>query len=92
MRKPPGALVRDLSTASPSVHAHDRWAEASGQPPQRPSTTGSQRTERMSFRVSGGRRRGVIQIAGGAAPADEEEEGMFEDEEGSPSRAVSMRF
>ncbi|MGH8567641.1 MAG: hypothetical protein ACREXU_06385, partial [Gammaproteobacteria bacterium] len=35
---------------------------------------GSQRTERMSFRVSGGRRRGVIQIAGGAALADEDAE------------------
>ncbi|MGQ0595263.1 MAG: SpoIVB peptidase S55 domain-containing protein [Gammaproteobacteria bacterium] len=33
---------------------------------------GSQRTERMSFRVSGGRRSGVIQIAGGAALADED--------------------
>ena len=34
---------------------------------------GSLRTERMSFRVPGGRRRGVIQIAGGAALAAEEE-------------------
>lgn len=41
---------------------------------------GSQRIERMSFRVPGGRRRGMIQIAGGAALAGEE--AGVEDEEG----------
>ena len=35
---------------------------------------GSLRTERMSFRVPGGRRRGVIQIAGGATLAAEQAE------------------
>jgi hypothetical protein len=44
---------------------------------------GSQRTERMSFRVPGGRRRGVIQIDGGAALAAEAEaEVVSTDEEG----------
>ncbi|MGH8586489.1 MAG: SpoIVB peptidase S55 domain-containing protein [Gammaproteobacteria bacterium] len=43
---------------------------------------GSQRTERMSFRVPGGRRRGVIQIAGGATLAAEEAGVVGEDGEG----------
>jgi SpoIVB peptidase S55 len=43
---------------------------------------GSQKTERMSFRVPGGRQRGVIQIAGGAALAAEAEAELVSDEEG----------
>ncbi len=39
---------------------------------------GSQRTESMSFRVTGQRRRGVIQIAGGATLVDEDEGGEAE--------------
>jgi hypothetical protein len=43
---------------------------------------GSLRTERMSFRVPGGRRRGVIQITGGAALAAEEAGVVGEEGEG----------
>jgi len=43
---------------------------------------GSLRTERMSFRVPGGRRRGVIQIAGGATLAAEQAGVVGTDEEG----------
>ena len=42
---------------------------------------GSHRTERMSFRVPGGRRRGVIQIAGGATLAAEQAGVVGTDEE-----------
>ena len=43
---------------------------------------GSLRTERMSFRVPGGRRRGVIRIAGGATLAAEQAGVVGTDEEG----------
>ena len=53
---------------------------------------GSLRTERMSFRVPGGRRRGVIQIAGGAALAAEEAGERRRGGGAAPRRTVSMRF
>jgi hypothetical protein len=43
---------------------------------------GSQKAERKSFRVPGGRQRGVIQIAGGVALAAEAEAELVSDEEG----------
>ena len=44
---------------------------------------GSQRIERMRFRIPGGRPRGVIRIAGGATLASEEAGVVLTDEEGA---------